>query len=247
MQKDTSSNHSKTLALRMRQCIVPFLALSFFLLFFLLSSEISRGQKQEPSPIIIVSWKSPTFVPSGYFGKALPVYDSRVSVSADLFFGSSFVDPDLLFYTWSLNGSRFATGKGLRKTSFVVKSGPRTGYFVRVKIDFLGREVEKSFSIPTSEPRVIITQQRPHNILKEGTNLFVARPFFFSAQNASFLSFDWLFNGTPVSKASVPPEKFILEILPQTPPNTSASVGIGVRNAASALELASQNISLVVQ
>jgi len=202
---------------------------------------------QDASPIVVFSWKSPTFVPSGYAGKALPVYGARVELAADLLVGSNFVDPGALFYSWFLNGSRLASGKGLRKAEFTTKSGPGASNYIRVEIDFLGQKVIKNFFVPSTEPRLIVEQQRSRNILREGNNLFVARPFFFLASSLSDFSFSWSFNGSPLDQKLATPDKFSVDILPGTPPGSRVDIGAEIKNKTSLLEIASQNLSFVVQ
>jgi hypothetical protein len=202
---------------------------------------------QNASPVVVFSWKSHTFVPSGYSGKALPVYGSRVELAADLLVGSSFVDPGTLFYSWSLNGSRLASGKGLRKTEFIAKSGPGASNYIRVEIDFLEQKITKNFFVESSEPRVVVEQQHSRNMLQGGQNLFIAKPFFFLAASLADFSFLWSFNGSPLDQKLSIPDRFSVDILPGTPSGSPVGVGVEIQNKTNLLEIASRNLSLVVQ
>jgi hypothetical protein len=158
---------------------------------------------------IDILWEAITYTPYWYKGKALPVSQSQIKVTAIpyLFSNGGKLSSSNLIYEWFLNNKKDARSSGAEKNLFVFRLDNFDNYSVGVRVSNANQTVvfEKyiSLSANEAEPKIIfykdtILEGPLYGIaLKDEVNLtsneigIYAEPFFFSDKNFAGLPYIW--------------------------------------------------------
>jgi len=147
-------------------------------------------------------WSADTYTPYEYQGRTLPVVSSEVTVSAILEISGN--SPERLKYSWFLDDvfQEDKSGYGRDDFKFRIRNTKSKSQTVSLQIFNESRSffIERSLTIPVVEPEVIIYPSRSSDqgnqtsAVKAGrTSSFVAKPYFFSIEKLTDLTFEWHF------------------------------------------------------
>ncbi len=220
--------------------IVSLLAMSYWLL--------AIGVSAQTSPQFLVSWKAYNYTPNFYQGKSFPIYSTPTEISFELLENNKLVNLSNYEIRWYLNNTLFIKGKGLQTISFVPKNQASTNIVIRIAVvNYKGEELNKLIYIPVKNSELILDSPYLTNIVEVGkTYQFKALPFFFNADNANNLFFDWTVNDQPVI-SDENPDVLNLTISTSTPSGMEININATVKNTLSVLELATKNLKLIVK
>lgn len=176
---------------------------------------------------LALPWHAETYTPAWYKGKALPVQNSVVAVSAipTIIIGGVRIAHENLIYHWSLDDEENIS-EGLGQQTFRMQTSdlPKTSHWVRVVIEDIKKIVRKEgevFIIPGApraalyaitplggiEPRAAISI---FTAAARGVLDFQIEPFFFSSKTRKKLSYQWTLAGAAIQGS--PQNPFILSI-----------------------------------
>lgn len=169
----------------------------------------------QAGPELIISWRASTFAPSNYQGKILPTRDSLLNVRFNLIDKGRVVDLSKTKIQWK-NGADVATGVGLKSRDFKISKLDTDNFILTIiVINYGGRNIEKTISIPVAKPEVMIE--------RIGTNSFIAQPYFFNVTDLKELGFEWSANGEKPSGSPENPNILTIENI-----DTSAKISLGL-------------------
>jgi len=168
------------------------------------NSSGSPGLSTEDFPLDLV-WVSNTFVPDDYAGKALPIAGSALYLTAL----TPTQNAAALDFDWRVEDSSgaqggSAAGRGKNTFVFVTESIlPRFTHRISVTATnpASGERASRLLDIPLQNPRLILVRERQGAYLPVGPTLLVeagtettlvARPFYFTVEKLTGLSFAWL-------------------------------------------------------
>lgn len=153
---------------------------------------------------VSLAWRTNTFVPADYEGKALPIVGSTITLTA--FPEIKGESPDNLLYTWSVDAeSRVRSVLGEQEFSFTVMKNV-SSVFISVEVSTLNQSstASKAINISLVRPRVMLEPGTPI-FLAPGEKLeLTARPYYFNIARATDLQYEWAFGGK--SALGIPPD-----------------------------------------
>lgn len=173
-------------------------------------SIIEDGEKiaENTAPIasfnVSLAWRTNTFVPADYEGKAMPIVGSTVTLTA--FPEIKGEVPDNLLYTWSIDAeSRVRNTLGEQEFSFMVMKNV-SSVFVSVEVSTLNQSVTitKALNIPLVKPQILLEPGTPIFIAPGGKMELNARPYYFNIMRSTDLQYEWNFGGK--SALGIPPD-----------------------------------------
>lgn len=212
----------------------------FFVLFFSAFSLSNAG-----NPELIVTWKADNFYPTSYTGKALPSYGTKIYLAVEAIQDGKLLDISKLIIEWRKNGERIRKGEGQKEAMVVFSNTDRTN-FVSVSVLLNGTLIEKSVSIPITEPRLVI--EIPYKDLTAPKNsdiAITATPYFFNASSLNDFSFSWNING--IKKGTGTNNKLILNTGNPNSPSDSVVTILGyAQNKKSLLEIKKTQAKLFI-
>lgn len=194
-----------------------------------LAEEISSPKNDFPVDIL---WKTNTFVPAGYPGKALPISGSPITVIAV----TPTQNPNELDYAWIVEDASSSIqgpeAQGVSEQIFTLNAEgkiPNFTHSIKVIITNLktGAAATAGITILVKKPEVHLYSSDfwPQRINSQLTGLpattltVVARPFYFPADNLEDLVFIWQFDE---SQATSDAEPNILKL------NISSQMPLGI-------------------
>jgi hypothetical protein len=153
-------------------------------------------------------WTTDTYTPYGYQGRALPTEGSQVTIEALV--ETSGGKASSLKYSWFLDDV-FQQGKsGYGKTSYYFYVNQKPGNFHKVKLQIFNEDrsvfQEKTIEIPIVSPEIVIYPSSGNSHFSDQASQvstvlagkefsFIAKPYFFSIQRLTDLTFQWRFAG----------------------------------------------------
>lgn len=138
-------------------------------------------------------WSADTYAPYQYQGRNLPSVSSKVVVEAIV---NASGDAKSLKYSWFLEDifQRSKSGYAKDSFSFYVNQRPGSNHTVRLQVFNEDRSVfiEQEIKIPIVEPELIIDSKT----ISPGKEFsFIAKPYFFSINKLTDLTFEWFVPG----------------------------------------------------
>jgi hypothetical protein len=219
--------------------------------------EIEKNYNFSGAAVDLV-WKANTYVPPFYKGRALPSYQSDVTVIAlpTLYeTNGSYLSPDKLLYKWEKDGYVIDSGYG--KSSIIVEGQmiERPSAITVLVTSFNGQiQARGELTITKQSPEIIFYENNPlygtlfnHALEKNATINsreigLTAYPYFFSAFTSTdpSFSYSWTMNGSPlVTDSPTPTVTF-------KTPGTTGQSNIGLRVTNTLRELQFSDKSLIV-
>ncbi|MEK7094330.1 MAG: hypothetical protein AAB903_03260 [Patescibacteria group bacterium] len=179
----------------------------FLLLAFLLlgSSAPPILAQTTSQTTLFLTWKSNTYTPSRYEGKALPTTGSRLSYSVAAFSGGKPLSLKDKSIRWHEQGQFKKAGVGMEflETEVNVLSGNE--FKMRVEIpDLPGGTFSKTITLRVVRPKVIIEAPFPNLRILPKDFSVKATPYFFSVFTENSLIYRWLVNTTALAGGTDP-------------------------------------------
>lgn len=167
---------------------------------------------------VSLAWRTNTFIPAGYEGKALPVVGSTITLTAiPEIKGES---PDNLLYTWSVDAeSRVRSVLGEQEFSFTVMKNV-SSVFVSVEVSTLNQSstASKAINISLVRPQILLNSTLPVFLAPGEKIELAAQPYYFNIVHATDLQYEWVFGGK--SALGIPPDPNTLTL--SIPPGSGA-------------------------
>lgn len=178
-------------------------------LFFLLGVALvfpAAGLAQTSEPIPVITWKARSYVPAEFPGKPLPISNTPILASLEVFVNGKKADISGYRIYWYLNNRLIDRGVGLQSVSVRAPQLLSGGIAsLRAKIDdYPGFPISKNVDIPVVSPSAVIERSVSGNTFFSKTLELEAVPYFFNVTDIPFLSFSWKVNGEVVSAAENP-------------------------------------------
>jgi len=186
---------------------------------------------QETEPEITLKnldlyWSADNYVPFDYQGRILPTKGSWVIVEADLkILGGN---PKNLKYSWFLDGifQEYKSGYGRDNFKFGIRRLKGASHTILLKVFNESRSflVEKSITIPITNPELVIYNNNPINlsytasskdfdVVSDKESSFSALPYFFNIKSLEDLEFNWTFADKSYKESSLTANIFGLKII----------------------------------
>lgn len=171
------------------------------------------GLAQTAEPIPVISWKARSYAPAEFQGKPLPISNTPILASLEVFAGGKKADISNYRIYWYLNDRLIDRGVGLQSVSVRAPQLLNGGVVsLRAKIDdYPGFQISKNINIPITTPGAAIKRSSAGDKFFSKTLEFEAVPYFFNITDIPSLSFSWKVNGESVSAAENP-QKLIVTI-----------------------------------
>jgi hypothetical protein len=212
---------------------------------FLPAPSRSRAQTAGNEPRIIITWKSKTYAPPFFTGKALPTANSMIEASVEVLDGGKFADISRETIYWYVNGN-FVSG-GSQNTSYRAPETSNTAVDLRAQLpNYKGNLILKTITIPIVAPEAVIGAPYPRRRVSSSPFRLYAYPFFFNVGFASNLGISWVVNGKTVFDNETP-DVLSVAIPEDLPSDAQIPVKLIARNPASFYEAAGQDASFVVK
>lgn len=205
-------------------------------------------------------WTANTYTPKWYRGKALPIPESRIKVSAIPTFisGGARENPGNLIYRWFLDDELLNEASGIGRQNFEFDSNflPDSVYQVKVAVENDDKTIknEKTIFIKTFSPTLLVYLIKPLGgvsinaaikdvvLAKYGDILdFVAEPFFTTVSPKS-LQFKWEIGDKKLTGS--PKEPNILTITTSADSPAGTSISVSVENSKKPIENIIKNFFL---
>lgn len=224
-----------------------------FILLFALSFLIAK-ESFAIEPTSLISWTSKNYVPSWFEGKKFPVNQSEITINIEMISNNDatkgkLVDLKNSEIRWYIDGQYYNSGNGLKSITFTNKEFAGTALDIKISVEYFDESdggsyfVNKYFSIPVSNPEVIIKSKQQSNFISKDNSLeFDAIPFFFNSP-IDLLNFRWEVDGNSVNS-----NDSILVIKSKSDiPKDSIFVNLNVSNITNIMEQARKSIVLKVK
>lgn len=154
----------------------------------------------------MVDWKTKTYMPAWYEGKAFPTYQSFITIGFELIENGKAVDLSKTAVRWYVNSKLLkneTSGLGIRQvTVFNKKYGGDVASIKIVIPDYNGQSLTKILDIPIKKPEVVIDVPYAKKKVARGENMLFAWPFFFNVTGAEGLSLQWKVDGNALKTSS---------------------------------------------
>lgn len=167
---------------------------------------------------VSLTWRTNTFVPADYEGKALPIVGSTITLTA--FPEIKGESPDNLLYTWSVDAeSRVRSVLGEQEFSFTVMKNV-SSIFVSVEVSTLNQSstASKAINIFLAKPHIALEPSASIFLVPGGKIELTAKPYYFNIASATDLQYEWVFGGK--SALGIPPDPNTLTL--SIPPASGA-------------------------
>lgn len=207
-------------------------------------------------------WEALTYTPPGYKGRAVPVIESPIKVTAlpHLFSkGKEILGSDLI-YEWSLNFKKDIRASGAGKNSFIFQLKDFDDFDVTLKVSSRDNSAvfEKGFTFSadsiSTQPKILFYENNPlegprYNkalareiTLSNGEIGIRAEPFFFSRGALANLSYEWTMNAEKIF-----PEQFANVLSLRTGPANGGGrsvIGLRISNPVNLLQTAEERVEI---
>lgn len=214
-----------------------FVVLSFIAL-------LAAGQTlAQTTSELILTWKSLSYVPADFGGKALPSEGTLVQVAADVISQGKPLNLSDQVIRWYLGGSLLKSARGAQNFSFrPIKRGVSE---VRVEIPGLpGGSLSKTLSIPVVKPEAVIVSPSPLGTFSGKEIILGASPYFFNISSLEDLELGWLINRKAPEDLSSP-SVLTLAFSPEPEDGFRVTVELAIKNKIGAGESATDFVKLV--
>ena len=204
--------------------------IKIFIIGFLMLTNFSLVRAQEEKYSIYLTWKTETFPEVDYQGKNLPVVDSKVYVSAQIFDKKGRkIDPNQFVFYWEINfddkffdylkDDFFKPMVGRKKICFRASKIGFSPYKVKLTIQKQNYLQRKFLEIPCLSPEIVIVPQGKkvslEKISLKPTMNFSLKKYFFS--NLNCLDVVWYLDKKRTKGKAENPFSLTLEFYPNLP------------------------------
>ncbi len=172
---------------------------------FTLVLALSFQRTEAAAPTMFLTWRTNTYTPKDYPGKALVTPGSNVIFSIEVLQDGKILPLKTMMIRWYVQGHLYKSGLGLQSfnTSAKVLSG--NDLKVRVEIpDLPGGPLSKTMLLRVTDPKVVIEAPFPGLITPIKDFFVKATPYFFSVPSEKNLSYRWTVNGNVLPEGSDP-------------------------------------------
>lgn len=203
----------------------------------------TTSAQQGAAPQMFVTWRTNTYIPHDYPGKALPGSISPLVVSFELLDGGRFANLSKQIIYWYVDNELRSNKPGvqsIRLRANDVRGGEQT---VRIELpDYQNRTIIKTIEIPTVAPEAVIESAYADGFFSGLSLHFKAKPFFFNAVPGLF-TYSWSVNGeAPAGEEN--PDELSVSLSSDTPSDASLSVLLEIENSRNSRESAGTGITL---
>ena len=192
-------------------------------------------------------WSAETYIPRWYKGKALPVEQSTVDITAipEVIINGTTIAPENLMYHWSYDDQdNIQQGVGKRSFRIRTRDFPQSSHDIRLVVEDISHTLyqEGRLFIQSTEPQGEIYALTPMGGIAAQTALqnnnfsaptrgsydFVFEPFFFPITTRSNLSYQWSLNNTPL--VGIPENPYFLTIDGTQQQGTQAAISLSAKS-----------------
>lgn len=199
-----------------------------------------------PVSRLSIAWFAETYTPRWYRGKALPVEQSTVDITAipEVIINGKTIAPENLIYHWSYDDQdNIQEGVGKRSFRIRTRDFPQSSHDIRLVVEDASHTLyqEGRLFILTTEPQGEIYALTPsggiaaHMALQNfyaptrGSYDFVFEPFFFPITTRSALSYQWSVNNAPL--IGTPENPYFLTIDGTQQQGTQANISLSAKSS----------------
>lgn len=151
-------------------------------------------------PFFLITWKTGTYVPSTYTGKALPIPHSPVTVSFDVIRDGKPVNLSQNLVYWYLDDELIQSGRGIQQITVTAPEAPQRSMDVRVELpDYGNGSLLETVTIPVVQPKIVIDAPYPSGRFTANAFGLSAAPYYFNIHSPAELALQWIVNDAPVS------------------------------------------------
>lgn len=209
---------------------------------------LTPAMAQQSGPRLIITWKTNTYIPFWFKGKALPTANSSITASVELIDNGTRVDLSGQKVYWYVNSEFIAGGSGLRKINFNAPSVAQNTIDLRVELPSYGSDqtnpVLKTIEIPVVPPEAVIESPFPGGKFSSTSIGFKGWPFFFNVERSSRLNFSWSVNGQS-SQNLENPESLTVTLNSDAPSGSPVNVNFTAGIPGSITDIANAGVSLI--
>lgn len=222
----------------------------------------AQAEKTIYAADLALTWSAETYVPRWYKGKALPVPNSMVNVSAipNFVLDGRIVPPSVLIYRWTIDESRVARESLGRQTlRFQMADFNGASHVVGVTVEDPARQISKQayLTINSASPRVLVYKASPlggieHRFAQADVSAslnkildLVSEPFFFATRSKINLFYRWLIAGSDIQ--GQPRDPSVLTIDTGKEKRENIPVSLYVENRQEAGLPVSKNFNLTLE
>lgn len=192
---------------------------------------------------VIVTWKTNSYVPPGYTGKALPTTRSSITARVSVLSGGKLINLSGQTIYWYLDGEYVDGGVGKSSVTVVpIGVAPNT-VSLRVSLPDFENELYESITVPIVRPQIALEVPTPNAKISAGITA-IAYPYFFNAALKA-LRFGWSLNGTDPKNAENPNRLTITGDL-LTESGSQVTIGASVQNPAKYGEAAQRVLRFIM-
>ena len=214
---------------------------------FVLPLFFPAAVKAQAAPTVIAAWKTDSYVPASFPGKALPSKDSVVTATVEILDGGRFADLSGTEIRWLLDNDEFVSGFGKKTFQFRVGKEAESVHELKITVLYRDAELINFLMIPVAAPEVAIDFKMYHYQIKRGESRLKAVPYFFNiADPKKDLDYVWSSGNQATEEADADPDELIYEVSPETPIGDIINISVLARNIQKELELAGDSLTLVV-
>lgn len=205
---------------------------------------------QAPNYTFLVSWKSSSFIPSTYEGRALPIKNSMVDIGFDLVDSTGkFIDISKQKVQWNINHEVYQTGVGLKKIKLFISNSDQDVVEILISNYTDSKyktpsEISQFVTLSAFSPKAIIHTSDPYRALHAGENRIVAIPYFFNVNSINNLLFNWKIDGKKINNNL---NLLSINIPENTVANNYSGVNLFVQNTNDAFEFAEKTFNFDIK
>ncbi|MDP3772082.1 MAG: hypothetical protein Q8Q94_01745 [bacterium] len=199
-----------------------------------------------PVSRLSLTWFAETYTPRWYKGKALPVEQSVVTITAipEVIINGQRIAPENLIYHWSYDDQdNIEEGRGKRTFRIRTRDFPQSSHDIRLVVEDMSHTLyqEGRLFILTTEPQGEIYALTPMGGVAANTTLqnfyaptrgsydFVFEPFFFPITTRGELNYQWSLNNTLLVGA--PENPYFLTIDGTQQQGTQANISLSAKSS----------------
>ena len=173
------------------------LVFSFFALFFLTLYGTKALNAQTPSnkSSLVITWKSGSFFPANFTGKAPATPFSPIIASVEAVSGGKILNLSRAAISWKIDNKPIGNGAGMKNVSFRVQKNKGDFHILSVSVSQNDSVSEDSVIIPIYPQIIVVELPFKDNTISPGVeNAIKAVPYFFNIDSIKNISFFWQIN-----------------------------------------------------
>ena len=214
---------------------------------FILPLFFPAAVKAQAAPTVIAAWKTDSYVPASFPGKALPSKDSAVTAAVEVLDGGRLANLSGTEIRWLLDNDELVSGFGKKTFQFRTDKEAEDAHELKITVLYRGAELISFLTIPVAAPEVAIDFKMYRYQIKRGESRLKAVPYFFNiADPKKDMDYVWSSGNQITEGAEENPDELLYEVSPETPIGDIINISVLARNIQKELELAGDSLTLVV-